>query len=100
MVDTTVMGGVKRPGSLSQEGRSAAGDLTVAPLTHELSEPITAIGNYLLGAKRLLSHGAQSDTMKLEAAIEEALTQMSRATVVFQRLRALAFPEEADKEPD
>jgi PAS domain S-box-containing protein len=94
VVGTTVLGGVRRPESLHQEGGSATGDLTVARLTHELSEPITAIGNYLLGAKLLLSRGAQPDRMKLEAAIAEALTQVSRAAVIFQRLR----PEEADKE--
>jgi hypothetical protein len=90
VVDLTMVGTISRPENLPQAGRSAAGDLAVARLTHELSEPITAIGNYLLGAKGLLGRRASPGTMRLRVAIEEALTQVSYATGFFQQLRALS----------
>ena len=73
--------------NLPRQEAAALSDSTVARLTHELSEPITALHNYLLAAERLLSSDRQLDTVKIQAAITAALTQMSRATVVLRQLR-------------
>lgn len=71
----------------------------VRRLAHELSEPITAIVNYLVAAERLLRPGTQLDRTKLEAAIRDALAQVPRAADVLRRLRSLAQREAGGEDP-
>ncbi|MGD9964956.1 MAG: PAS domain S-box protein [Hyphomonadaceae bacterium] len=64
---------------------SAMGEMASA-LAHELNQPLSAIANYLNGAKRLLSRGQETDPKALEA-VDKAVGQALRAGGIIRRLR-------------
>lgn len=64
---------------------SAMGEMASA-LAHELNQPLSAIANYLNGAKRLLSRGGEADPKALEA-VDKAVGQALRAGDIIRRLR-------------
>lgn len=64
---------------------SAMGEMASA-LAHELNQPLSAIANYLNGAKRLLARGGGADPKALDA-IEKASGQALRAGDIIRRLR-------------
>ncbi len=90
-VDTIPKEGSGQPESLAQRAQLSARDQAIDQLAHELSEPMTAIANYLVAGKQLLNRGAQADTVKMTAANREALKQMSRAADVLRQLRSLVL---------
>lgn len=57
-----------------------------ATLAHELNQPLTAIGNYLQAARRLLAAEGR-EPGRVEDAIERAAQQATRAGQVIRRLR-------------
>jgi two-component system sensor kinase FixL len=63
---------------------SAMGEMASA-LAHELNQPLSAIANYLNGAKRLLMRGA-ADPAAVEA-VDKAVGQALRAGDIIRRLR-------------
>lgn len=63
---------------------SAMGEMASA-LAHELNQPLSAIANYLNGAKRLLARG-NADPKAVDA-VEKAVTQALRAGDIIRRLR-------------
>ncbi|MBI3437673.1 MAG: PAS domain S-box protein, partial [Proteobacteria bacterium] len=64
---------------------SAMGEMASA-LAHELNQPLSAIANYLNGAKKLMGRGPESDA-KVSAAMEKASEQAVRAGDIIRRLR-------------
>jgi two-component system sensor kinase FixL len=64
---------------------SAMGEMASA-LAHELNQPLSAIANYLNGAKRLLARSVDADPRAVEA-VEKAVDQALRAGDIIRRLR-------------
>ena len=64
---------------------SAMGEMASA-LAHELNQPLSAIANYMNGAKRLLDRTAEADP-RVGQAIEKAAEQALRAGDIIRRLR-------------
>jgi len=64
---------------------TAMGEMASA-LAHELNQPLSAIANYLSGARRLLERAGQSEPRASEA-LEKAADQALRAGEIIRRLR-------------
>lgn len=64
---------------------SAMGEMASA-LAHELNQPLSAIANYLNGARRLLERAPSQDP-KVAEAVEKASDQALRAGDIIRRLR-------------
>lgn len=64
---------------------SAMGEMASA-LAHELNQPLSAIANYLNGAKRLLAREGPADPKAVEA-VDKAVGQALRAGDIIRRLR-------------
>jgi two-component system sensor kinase FixL len=65
---------------------TAMGEMASA-LAHELNQPLSAIANYLRGARRLLDKGEPADSPRLSEALDKAGDQALRAGDVIHRLR-------------
>jgi two-component system sensor kinase FixL len=65
---------------------TAMGEMASA-LAHELNQPLSAIANYLRGARRLLDKGDAADLPRLSEALDKAGDQALRAGDVIHRLR-------------
>ena len=65
---------------------TAMGEMASA-LAHELNQPLSAIANYVRGAKRLLDRGDPNDGPRLRDALDKAADQALRAGDVIHRLR-------------
>jgi two-component system sensor kinase FixL len=65
---------------------TAMGEMASA-LAHELNQPLSAIANYLRGARRLLDKGDAADLPRLSEALDKAGDQALRAGEVIHRLR-------------
>ncbi len=63
-------------------------------LAHEVNQPLTAMANYLNGARRLLAAGRQPEA---EQAIELVAEQAHRARQIIQHLRDLVRKGETEK---
>jgi len=66
----------------------------VSALAHEVNQPLTALSNYLSGARRLLAAGNQQAA---EQAMERIAKQADRARQIIQRLRDLVRKGETEK---
>jgi two-component system, LuxR family, sensor kinase FixL len=66
----------------------------VAALAHEVNQPLTAMANYLSGARRLLAAGNQQG---MEQALERIAAQGDRAHQIIQRLRDFVNKRETEK---
>jgi two-component system sensor kinase FixL len=64
---------------------SAMGEMASA-LAHELNQPLSAIANYLNGARKLIGRGPESEA-KVSEAVEKAADQALRAGDIIRRLR-------------
>jgi two-component system sensor kinase FixL len=64
---------------------SAMGEMASA-LAHELNQPLSAIANYLNGARRLMERSDNNDARVMEA-VEKASEQALRAGDIIRRLR-------------
>lgn len=64
---------------------SAMGEMASA-LAHELNQPLSAIANYLNGARRLLERAPERDA-RIDEAMEKAAEQALRAGEIIRRLR-------------
>jgi two-component system, LuxR family, sensor kinase FixL len=65
---------------------TAMGEMASA-LAHEINQPLSAIANYLKGAKRLLDGRSDDDSKTVGGAIEKAAEQALRAGQIIRRLR-------------
>lgn len=65
-------------------------------LAHELSQPLSAIVNFLGAADLMLDDDSVGDAMRLRNAVNRASEQASRAGEIIRRLRAFILRGEAD----
>lgn len=72
---------------------SALGQLASA-IAHEINQPLSAIANYIAGAKKLASRG--SDPEALQQALEHAAREAIRAGETIRKLRAFLSRGEND----
>jgi two-component system sensor kinase FixL len=83
---------------LHHVSRVSAMGTMAATIAHELSQPLTAAGNYLAGAERMAQtvEGAGRDS--LASAIERAHAQICRAGEIIRRARDTAISDSAPHE--
>lgn len=74
---------------------SAMGEMASA-LAHELNQPLSAIANYLSGAKRLLDRSAVQEPRAADA-LEKAADQALRAGEIIRRLRDFLARGESER---
>jgi two-component system, sensor histidine kinase and response regulator len=68
--------------------------LMVWTLSHELNQPLAAVGNYLRAGQMLAERG---DPMRLRTSLERAGEQVARAGQIIQRLRAFVKKGETER---
>jgi two-component system sensor kinase FixL len=66
-------------------------------LAHELNQPLSAIANYMKGARRLLDDGAGERVPILREAMDKAAEQAFRAGQVIRRLRDFVARGETER---
>lgn len=76
---------------------SALGQLASA-IAHEINQPLSAIANYIAGAKRLAARGNDADN--LQQALEHAAREAVRAGETIRKLRAFLSRGETDMQPE
>jgi two-component system sensor kinase FixL len=82
-------------GELAHIGRlSALGEMSSA-LAHELNQPLSAVGNYINGLRRMLAAGA--DRQAMQNGLEKASAQVMRAGDIIRRLRDFVRKGETDR---
>jgi two-component system, LuxR family, sensor kinase FixL len=75
---------------------TAMGEMASA-LAHELNQPLSAIANYLKGAKRLLADRTDDDTNTVRGAMDKAAEQSLRAGQIIRRLRDFVARGESER---
>lgn len=73
---------------------SALGEMSSA-LAHELNQPLSAVGNYINGARRLMDSGAPPEAVR--EGLEKAAAQTLRAGEIIRRLRDFVQKGETDR---
>jgi two-component system sensor kinase FixL len=73
---------------------SALGEMSSA-LAHELNQPLSAVGNYINGARRLMDSGASAEAVR--EGLEKAAAQTLRAGEIIRRLRDFVQKGETDR---
>jgi two-component system sensor kinase FixL len=72
---------------LSHISRISAMDSLAAALAHELNQPLTAIANYMAGARDMVDKPDTESRQLVREAMSEAATQALRAGQIVRRLR-------------
>ena len=75
---------------------TAMGEMASA-LAHELNQPLSAIANYLKGAKRLLEDRADDESKMVRGAMDKAAEQSLRAGQIIRRLRDFVARGESER---
>lgn len=75
---------------------TAMGEMASA-LAHELNQPLTAIANYLKGARRILEHHTDDDSTLVRGAMDKAGEQALRAGQIIRRLRDFVARGESER---
>lgn len=78
---------------------SAMGQMSAA-IVHELNQPLTAIGNYMAAAKRLLERNDDASRATLRGALERAGEQAVRGGRIIERLRGFSAQGESAPRPE
>jgi two-component system sensor kinase FixL len=73
---------------------SALGEMSSA-LAHELNQPLSAVGNYINGARRLMESGAPPEVVR--EGLDKAAAQTLRAGEIIRRLRDFVQRGETDR---
>jgi C4-dicarboxylate-specific signal transduction histidine kinase len=60
-----------------------------ASIAHEINQPLVAIENYALAARRRLASGTQADIHKVDELLDKIASQAGRAGNVLERLRGM-----------
>jgi two-component system sensor kinase FixL len=76
---------------------TAMGEMASA-LAHELNQPLSAIANYLKGAKRLLEERDDEDSKTICGAMDKAAEQSLRAGQIIRRLRDFVSRGESERQ--
>lgn len=83
---------------LHHVSRVSAMGTMAATIAHELSQPLTAAGNYLAGAERMAQKLEGVGLDSLASAIERARDQIGRAGEIIRRARDTAISDSAPHE--
>ena len=75
---------------------TAMGEMSSA-LAHELNQPLSAIANYLKGAKRLLESRTDDNSKMISSAMDKAAEQSLRAGQIIRRLRDFVARGEGER---
>jgi two-component system sensor kinase FixL len=75
---------------------TAMGEMASA-LAHELNQPLSAIANYLKGAKRLLDSRTDDESKLISGAMDKAAEQSLRAGQIIRRLRDFVSRGEGER---
>jgi two-component system sensor kinase FixL len=75
---------------------TAMGEMASA-LAHELNQPLSAIANYLKGAKRLLAGRTDDESKMVSGAMDKAAEQSLRAGQIIRRLRDFVARGESER---
>jgi two-component system sensor kinase FixL len=75
---------------------TAMGEMASA-LAHELNQPLSAIANYMKGARRLLEGRSDDDAALIRDAMEKAAEQSLRAGQIIRRLRDFVSRGESER---
>jgi two-component system sensor kinase FixL len=75
---------------------TAMGEMASA-LAHELNQPLSAIANYMKGARRLLEGRSDEDATLIRDAMEKAAEQSLRAGQIIRRLRDFVSRGESER---
>jgi two-component system sensor kinase FixL len=75
---------------------TAMGEMASA-LAHELNQPLSAIANYLKGAKRLLEGRGDDESKMISGAMDKAADQSLRAGQIIRRLRDFVARGESER---
>lgn len=85
---------------LSHVSRVSEMGQMASALAHEISQPLTAASNYLQAAKRLEARDDPTKAMQLVQALEQAATQVERASQILRRLRAFIKKGEPEQQSE
>lgn len=77
--------------------RVSAMGAMASTLAHELNQPITAVTNYLEGARNLLDDPSPEDLSMIDEALKDAAGEALRAGQIVRRLRDFVAKGEVDK---
>jgi len=83
---------------LHHVSRVSAMGTMAATIAHELSQPLTAAGNYLAGAERKIELREDDNREVLRGALERARAQIGRAGEIIRRARDTATNDRAPHE--
>jgi len=87
--------------NIGADGAPFAGELApTTTLVSELTEALTALGNYLASANKLAISNPLPEPQRLSEALEKSLGQHERAVEATRRLRALNRYRRAVQEDD
>ena len=75
---------------------TAMGEMASA-LAHELNQPLSAIGNYLKGSRRLLEPADDETSSMMRTALDKAAEQALRAGQIIRRLRDFVSRGETER---
>lgn len=78
---------------------TALGEMSSA-LAHELNQPLSAIANYLTGAKRLLARQPDATSQRVRVALDKAVAQALRSGDIIRRLREFVARGETSQRPE
>jgi two-component system, LuxR family, sensor kinase FixL len=75
---------------------TAMGEMASA-LAHELNQPLSAIANYMKGARRLFENRTDPDSLLIRDAMDKAAEQSLRAGQIIRRLREFVARGETER---
>ena len=79
--------------------RISAMETMGSALAHEVNQPLTAAGNYLLGASRMIAAGEPFNSSEICEGLDQAQTEIMRASEIIRRLRRMVEHGTADTCP-
>lgn len=79
--------------------RISAMETMGSTLAHEINQPLTAAGNYLLGARRMIDAGKPIDSGEVKEGLCDAHGEITRAGEIVRRVRRMVEHGTADTQP-
>lgn len=79
--------------------RISAMETMGSTLAHEINQPLTAAGNYLAGARRMIAAGEPPGSAELCEGLHQAQAEITRAGEIIRRLRSMVEHGVADTHP-
>ena len=87
----------RQQGELAKVSERATNGMIAAAMSHEISQPLAAIGTYVVSARRLLETGGQGE--RALGALRRAEGEAGRARAIIERLRDFVAKGEVARVP-